>query len=88
MKTLATWKRTPGIALVVVGLCLLGGSSSDGAILYGTARDNPGLVYEIDTVAPSTGIVLDLSGVSVDPPIGLVSELSPNGIALDPAAQR
>ena len=88
MKTLATWKWTPGIALVVVSLCLLGGSPSEGATLYGTARDYPGLVYVIDTVAASTGIVLDLSVVSVDPPMGPVSAVNPNGIALDPAAQR
>jgi hypothetical protein len=88
MKTLAARKKILGIALVIVGICLFGVGPSNGATLYGTARDYPGLVYEIDTVVPSTGVLLDLSLASVDPPIGPVSALNPNGIALDAAAQR
>jgi hypothetical protein len=88
MKTLATWKRTPGIALVVVGLFLVGGGPANGATLYGTALDNPGLIYEIDSVSLSAGIFLDLYSASVVPGIDPISELSPNGIALDPDSQR
>jgi hypothetical protein len=87
MKTLATRKRIPGIALVVIGLFLVGGGPAIGATLYGTARDNPGRIYEIDTLLGSTGD-LGVSMASVDPAVDPISELSPNGIALDPTSQR